>query len=98
MKAFDLAALGITNLDPRLPVLNFGTPKFPLFIPAELCKIIEGQHFRSLLPPAEIERIHNISAVKPAQNEHDIIRDGFPMLGFTHGNNPSLVSYTYDNM
>uniref|UniRef100_A0A0W0FNM2 Putative argonaute-like protein n=1 Tax=Moniliophthora roreri TaxID=221103 RepID=A0A0W0FNM2_MONRR len=65
----------------ELPVINTGTAKKAVYIPAELCDIEPGQPYRGKLSSKETQQMIKVACNPPNVNAEAIVGDGFAKLG-----------------
>ncbi|KAF2036490.1 Piwi-domain-containing protein [Setomelanomma holmii] len=66
----------ITLQFPQAPLVNYGTAKEPMWIPAELCSVLSGQLARRLLLGPQTSEMIRFAARRPHQNAESITGDG----------------------
>lgn len=66
----------ITLSAAQAPLVNYGTTKAPMWIPAELCHILPGQVAKRLLLGAQTSEMIRFAARRPHQNAESIMGDG----------------------
>ena len=67
-----------------------GNSDIPMYLPMEVCVVLEGQSAGIVLPPRQTQEMIKFAVRKPAQNFYSIINDGVPTVGLT-GENPQMV-------
>ena len=72
------------KLDPNLPVVNVGGAKRPIYLPAELCEVIEQPYF-GRLNDQETAKMIQYACNPPATNAASIVNDGLRLLGLRDG-------------
>lgn len=72
---------GITLKSPRAPLVNIRNKDEPVWIPAELCKVLPGQDARKLLSPNQTRVMIEFAARQPAQNAQSIVGPGLNVTG-----------------
>ncbi|RMZ74672.1 rna interference and silencing [Pyrenophora seminiperda CCB06] len=70
----------ITLSRPKAPLVNFGEPEDPRWIPAELCRILPGQLARDTLLPVQTREMIRFAARSPCQNAKSITSDGVEIM------------------
>ncbi|KAF1845242.1 Piwi-domain-containing protein [Cucurbitaria berberidis CBS 394.84] len=81
---------------PQAPLVNYGAPKDPKWIPAELCKILPGQLARRLLQGPQTSEMIRFAARRPHQNAESIMGDGLKVTKIqpaANGLNTSLTPF-----
>ncbi|KAK8012765.1 hypothetical protein PG991_010140 [Apiospora marii] len=68
------------RLNINLPLIDIGTPKKPIFVPAELCKIKPGQLIASKLDRAGSQAMINFACKGPGENQGYIKNMGRQVL------------------
>jgi hypothetical protein len=61
---------------PQAPLVNYGQPKDPKWIPAELCSVLPGQLARRLLQGDQTRNMIAFAARRPFENAQSIVNDG----------------------
>jgi eukaryotic translation initiation factor 2C len=74
--------VGIRNLDPNSAVINIGSIKRPVYIPGELCKVIDGQTFRQKLVGTQTNQMIRLAVKRPQENSKFITTEGRKILGW----------------
>ncbi|KAJ7119645.1 Piwi-domain-containing protein [Mycena epipterygia] len=64
-----------------LPVIDIGSAKKSVFVPAELCEIEPGQAYRGKLNDVETAQMIKVACNPPRFNAEAITMQGFPALG-----------------
>ncbi|RDW94415.1 QDE2 protein [Coleophoma crateriformis] len=77
-------------LNERNPVVNVGNRENPSYLPAEVCKVLEGQTIKRRLSPEQTKNLINFAVRLPAANAKSITTDGKVTLG--HGD-PNLSRF-----
>jgi hypothetical protein len=72
----------ILKYPTQLPVVDVGTPKRPVWMPAELCEIEDGCVFREKVD------IVRLASLRPRAAGEAITNTGFPVLGLSPGQQP----------
>jgi hypothetical protein len=72
--------------DPRLPVVNVGSHKDPIYLPAQVCEILPGRASNVKLSAAQAQTMIRSAVRKPAQNAQSIITSGAQILGMGPSN------------
>lgn len=72
------------QLNPNLPVVNVGSSRRPIYLPAELCEVIE-QPYHGRLTDRETSNMINYACNPPATNAASIVNDGLRLLGLRDG-------------
>jgi hypothetical protein len=67
------------KLDPKLPVVNFGTKSRPSYYPAEVCVIEPGQPTR--IKDTDLKDMSRFT-IRPPQDTLSTVRQGPKLLGF----------------
>jgi hypothetical protein len=86
----------ITLQTPQAPLVNYGTAKEAMWIPAELCSILPGQLARRLLLGPQTSEMIRFAARRPYQNAESITGDGLlvsKIQPFADGLNTALSQY-----
>ena len=81
---------------PRAPLANAGIPKDPIWIPAELCKILPGQLKRGLLTSEQTARMITFAARRPHANAESITGNGLTVTMIdpvVNGENTNLKGF-----
>ncbi|KAK7039451.1 protein argonaute 1B [Favolaschia claudopus] len=65
----------------NLPVIDIGSSKKSVFVPAELCEIEPGQAYRGKLSGSETQQMIKIACNPPRFNAEAITTEGFSQLG-----------------
>ena len=81
---------------PRAPLANAGIPKDPIWIPAELCKILPGQLKRGLLTSEQTARMITFAARRPHANAESITGNGLTVTMINpvvNGENTNLKGF-----
>ncbi|KAL1794479.1 hypothetical protein ACET3X_007900 [Alternaria dauci] len=81
---------------PEAPLANAGKPEDPVWIPAELCRILPGQLSRSLLPPQQTANIITFAARRPHANAESITGNGLILTKVNpvvNGENTNLKAF-----
>ena len=89
--AFFKARYNITLKFPQLPCINIGTIK-PVWIPAEIATIVEGQAYNGKLPDKQTASMIKIACRPPKENAEFITNVGLPRLGLK-GENSHLAPF-----
>ncbi|KAI6005356.1 Piwi domain-containing protein [Pisolithus marmoratus] len=78
-----------------LPVVDLAgkNAKHPIYVPAELCQIGNGQPFRGKLNDVETQKMIRHACNPPADNAHTITGRGLPSLGLNQTNNTVLHNF-----
>ncbi len=71
-----------------LPVVNIGSLKKDVFVPAELCEIEAGQPFLGKLSDSETAEMIKFACNPPYINAEAITREGLPKLGLAPRESP----------
>ncbi|KAJ7117885.1 argonaute-like protein [Mycena crocata] len=66
-----------------LPVVDIGSAKKTVYVPAELCEIEAGQPYRGKLSDVETAQMIKIACNPPRVNAEAITSDGFSLLGLS---------------
>ncbi|KAF8881571.1 argonaute-like protein [Infundibulicybe gibba] len=66
-----------------LPVVDIGTAKRSVYIPAELCQILPGSVYRAKLSDTETAAMIKLACNPPRMNAEAVVREGFPSLGLS---------------
>ena len=76
-----------------LIVFSSGTKDDPIWIPAELCNVVPGQHYRKKLNGNQTTRMLTIAARPPAENAARIMADdgGLGLIGVLPEESDNLV-------
>ena len=76
-----------------LTVFSSGTKDDPIWIPAELCNVIPGQHYRNMLNGSQTARMLTVAARPPAENAARIMADdgGLGLIGVLPEESKNLV-------
>lgn len=86
----------ITLKRPLAPLVNYGTPKDPKWIPAELCAVIPGQLAKRLLLGPQTSAMITFAARRPHQNAESITGEGLQVTKInpvSNGLNTNLVPF-----
>jgi len=76
-----------------LPVVDLGTKKKSVFVPAELCVIEEGVAYHAKLSDKETAQMIRYACNPPKVNADAIVDRGFPALGFTNPVDSPIVGF-----
>lgn len=82
------------EVSSKLPLINTGTKKKPVYLPAELVEIIPGQALRRKTTPDETRQMIEFSCRSPFANATSIVTKGRSCLGLD--NSPWLVRIPTD--
>lgn len=77
------------NVNPNLPVLNVGNKANPIYMPAELVDVLDGQPLRRKTTPNETRDMINFSCRSPFANATSIATFGRQVLGLE---NPAFLA------
>lgn len=80
----------IANVD--LPVVNVGNREKPVYLPAEVCVVVDGQSSRKKLSPGATNRMMRFAARKPPENARSIVGEGSNVIGLLPPASATLVS------
>ncbi|KAF2744721.1 Piwi-domain-containing protein [Sporormia fimetaria CBS 119925] len=61
---------------PDAPCVNYGGPKDPKYVPAELCTIVPGQMAKRMLQGDQTRQMILFAARRPYENAESIVNDG----------------------
>lgn len=64
------------KLDPSMPLVNTGTPRDPVYVPAEFCELIEGQPVKGRLSGDQAQDMINFACRSPYANADSISTTG----------------------
>ncbi|KAI0096732.1 ribonuclease H-like domain-containing protein [Nemania sp. FL0031] len=85
------------NINPNDPVVNVGTKVRPVYMPAELIKILEGQPVRRKTTPDETRDMINFSCRSPFANATSISATGRKVLGLDESEALARFGIKVDN-
>ncbi|KAL8917073.1 MAG: hypothetical protein Q9208_008189 [Pyrenodesmia sp. 3 TL-2023] len=83
---------GITLKHPNASVVNFGSDRKPVWIPAELGTVEPNQPYRGKLNEDQTSCMIKIAARGPAENARRLVGPGAQIIGI-HANNPILSAF-----
>ncbi|KAI2487016.1 Piwi multi-domain protein [Pyrenophora tritici-repentis] len=81
---------------PQAPLVNYGKPEKPMWMPAELCKILPGQLVRQLLLPSQTSEMIKFASRRPDKNMRSITSDGLKVTKIepiVNGQNVNLEAF-----
>ncbi|KAF2853105.1 Piwi-domain-containing protein [Plenodomus tracheiphilus IPT5] len=81
---------------PTAPMVNYGTPKDPKWIPAELCTVLPGQLAKRLLLGPQTSEMIRFAARRPHQNAESITGEGLQVtkiIPVSNGLNTNLAPF-----
>jgi eukaryotic translation initiation factor 2C len=76
VQQYFLSKYNITLVNPLAPLVNYGLPKDPKWIPAELCSVLPGQLAKRLLLGLQTSEMIRFAARRPHENATSITGDG----------------------
>lgn len=76
VEAYFKKKYNITLKHPLAPLVNYGTPPAPKWIPAELCTVLPGQLAKKLLLGSQTSEMIRFAARRPHENAESITGDG----------------------
>jgi hypothetical protein len=78
------------NVNPSLPLINVGTTRKPIYIPAEYCELLPGQPLKTRLSPGNQDAMIQFACRPPPANAQSITTSARALLALD--NNKLLVS------
>lgn len=75
----------ITLQYPLLPVVNIGNNERAVYVPAEVCTVVQGQPFRGPLNENQTRSMIEIACRLPAENARFITGEGCEVVGIAGG-------------
>ncbi|KAF9555709.1 argonaute-like protein [Agrocybe pediades] len=75
-----------------LPVIDLGNAKRPIWMPAELCTIEDGNPYRGKLNDKETAQMIRYACNPPKVNADDIMNRGFPAMGLVPSSGPTPLN------
>jgi eukaryotic translation initiation factor 2C len=72
-------------------VLNCGSAKDKILIPADCLTVLEGNIYRRLLEGEQTKPMQQLASVRPAENKERILNDGRPIFGIGAGDDSDNV-------
>ncbi|CAI6238420.1 unnamed protein product [Periconia digitata] len=76
----------------RFPVVNCGNKENPIYLPVEVCAVMEGQPYNSKLDSNQTSNMINFAVRPPFQNAGIIVEQGLATVGLMN-NNPNLGNF-----
>ncbi|KAF8314791.1 Piwi-domain-containing protein [Clavulina sp. PMI_390] len=83
VEAFFQEKYNVTLQYPDLPVINVGSARKAVYVPAEVCHILPNQRFKMKLNADQTTRMLDLAALTPIQSQAEIMRTGLPRLGLS---------------
>ena len=77
-----------------MPVINVGNRGHPIYLPPEVCTVVEGQFWRSKLNTLQSRQMIKVAVRKPWENAFSIVKDGKTAVGLSRQVNTKLVRCT----
>ncbi|KAI9763510.1 MAG: hypothetical protein M1840_000463 [Geoglossum simile] len=87
---FFLKEYGITITDPSLPLVNVGNRVNPVYLPPQVCTVLNGQPTKAKLSGASTDAMMRFAARMPFENAQSIIGEGATVIGLHPPANASL--------
>ncbi|KAJ4287638.1 hypothetical protein N0V90_012341 [Kalmusia sp. IMI 367209] len=78
---------------PELPVINCGNRENPMYLPAEVCIVIQGQPTKSTLNVTQTQQMIQYAVRKPWENAGSILQEGIRTVGLDEKTNGLLLSF-----
>ena len=78
-------------MSPNTPVVNVGSQKRPVYLPAEACQVQRGQSVKSTLNADQTAKMVKIACKTPAETFSMIRPEGGETVGLSSGLNPRIV-------
>jgi len=73
-------------------VINVGSNEKPSYLPAEVCRVVEGQQIKRKLSGEQTSEMIKFACRSPWENANSIVGDGKGLLGLNPPANAALVS------
>ncbi|KAJ3562580.1 hypothetical protein NPX13_g8515 [Xylaria arbuscula] len=86
------------TVDPKYPVINIGSKVRPVYMPAELIEVLDGQPLRRKTTPNETRDMINFSCRSPYANAKSISEIGRSVLGLDNAESLSGFGIKVDKM
>jgi eukaryotic translation initiation factor 2C len=80
------------TVNAQVPVVNVGSINNPTYLPADVCRVTEGQYYNRLLDPQLTDEMIKFAVRNPPQNLQSIVTRGFQTTGL-HSGNPLLKTF-----
>ncbi|KIW12117.1 hypothetical protein PV08_09391 [Exophiala spinifera] len=79
-------AYNIVIKNTKMPVLNVGNKQKPVYIPAQVCQVPEGQHASTKLSPRQTSAMIGFAVRPPTENKDWIAHSGASLVGLVPAN------------
>ncbi|KAI9850709.1 MAG: hypothetical protein M1838_005200 [Thelocarpon superellum] len=76
-----------------LPVVNVGNRQNPIYLPAEVCKVLPGQSSMQKLTPDQTQAMLKFACRKPPENARSIVTDGGQVIGLRTPGGSALAPF-----
>lgn len=73
-------------------MVNVGTREKHVYLPPEVCTIVEGQAAKTKLSPVQTQQMISFAVRTPGENSQSIAGTGLKAIGLDANINPLLVS------
>lgn len=90
-----VAAYDRTLQHPELPLMNCGSRHHPMYLPAEVCVVVQGQPSRSKLDSNQTQQMIRHAVRKPWINAASIATEGISTVGLDENSNVLLVRLVF---
>ncbi|KAM3560252.1 hypothetical protein ARSEF4850_003732 [Beauveria asiatica] len=80
---------------PELPLMNCGSRDHPMYLPAEVCVVVQGQPSRSKLDSNQTQQMIRHAVRKPWSNAASIVAEGISTVGLDENSNVLLSSFSF---
>ena len=88
-----LQTYDITITDVTLPVINVGNRDNPMYLPAQVCQIEQGERFKSELLPSQTKQMINFAVRKPTLNANSLVKEAAALLKIHQSTNPTYETF-----
>ncbi|KEY70180.1 hypothetical protein S7711_03401 [Stachybotrys chartarum IBT 7711] len=78
---------------PDLSVVNVGTAEKPVYLPPEVCIVVEGQAAKTRLSPVQTQQMIRFAVRTPGENAQSIAGTGLKAIGLDTNINPRLRQF-----